>query len=134
MLARAIVKGITTVEVARATRQTLGENTRKLLAVNETLDPTSLEAMNNREAAQGLLRDQIVIMEAVRLVPLLEAVFRHAEKNYEKGWDIVIEATEWLELCNAVGNSTTPHGAISKVAKTLAVKRNFDYSREIRNA
>lgn len=50
---------------------------------------------------------------------LVDVVYEYIRqpKNYERGWDIIVEATERAEVAEMIGNATTVRGALYKVGR-----------------
>jgi hypothetical protein len=48
---------------------------------------------------------------------LIHAVRRHAMKNYDKGWDIVVECWADGDILEAIEDASTEAEAISRVAR-----------------
>jgi hypothetical protein len=52
---------------------------------------------------------------------LVAAVKAHANANYEKGWDVVVECYTDEELAKEIGKATTEAGAIRKVGQFVGL-------------
>jgi cellobiose-specific phosphotransferase system component IIB len=59
------------------------------------------------------------------LIDLVRKVRAHAEANYEKGWDIVVEAYTNGEIAEAIAGAKTKLGAIRKLSPVV----NYHYER-----
>jgi len=60
--------------------------------------------------------------QAALLSELVDRVFEHAQKNYEKdGWDFVVEAMSREEVAAIVGRAWTAAGAIKKVGEVVGL-------------
>lgn len=64
------------------------------------------------------------------MVDLVSEIRKHALANYEKGWDVVVEAWDDETIVEAIGRAKTVSGAIKKVAKVVA--QYNDYADDIR--
>lgn len=53
-------------------------------------------------------------------------------ENYEKGWDVIVEATTDEELLAEIGKCRTLKGALRKLAPSVKIRE--DYANDIRNA
>ena len=53
------------------------------------------------------------------MIDLIKEVRAHAEANYEKGWDIVVEAYTDGEIAEAIAGAKTKLGAIRKLAPVV---------------
>jgi cellobiose-specific phosphotransferase system component IIB len=53
------------------------------------------------------------------LIDLVRKVRAHAEANYEKGWDIVVEAYTNGEIAEAIAGAKTKLGAIRKLSPVV---------------
>lgn len=60
------------------------------------------------------------------------AVREYAERNYDKGWDIIVEATDDDEILDLIKGAKTRWGAIDKVGKY--VRTYTSYARDIQGA
>ncbi len=69
-------------------------------------------------------------MERATEVEMVEAVKAHALKNYEKGWDTVIECYDYNDIVEMIGKARTCRGAIRLAA--AFIKPYNDYAAEIR--
>lgn len=131
---RAIIKGIHTPDSLQRVRESLKADVNRIIADMEKCRIDDPDRTRLNGAALAIMAEQIAIMDAFNIAPLADAVLKHAEANYNKGWDVVIEATDWPELVEAIGKSKTAHGAISRVAKVLAIRTNKSYGDDIRGA
>jgi soluble cytochrome b562 len=52
---------------------------------------------------------------------LVEAVKDHAEANYEKGWDVIVECWTDADITAKIGKARTPKGAIKKFAGLASI-------------
>jgi mannitol/fructose-specific phosphotransferase system IIA component (Ntr-type) len=52
---------------------------------------------------------------------LVAAVRAHAEDNYDKGWDVIVEAYTDAEIIEQLGNATTPEQAIETIGQIVEV-------------
>ena len=64
------------------------------------------------------------------MIDLVAEVRKHAISNYEKGWDVVVEAWDDKDIIEAMGSARTVSGAIKKVGKVVAAYN--DYADDIR--
>jgi hypothetical protein len=121
-LLRALLQGATTMEFLAENRAELGRRCREILAT-----PAAGRTSEQNEELNAALGRQCAILDACSLFPKVRAVLAHAEANRSKGWGVVLDETPLESLCEAIGGSGSAHGAISRVAKVLAVRRNHGY-------
>jgi len=57
------------------------------------------------------------------MIDLIKDVRAHAEANYEKGWDVVVEAYTDGEIAEAIAGAKTKLGAIRKLAPVVRYHR-----------
>lgn len=62
---------------------------------------------------------------------LLHAVKAHAYRNYDKGWDVLVECHTDQEIKDAIGKSTTEKGAIKATDRRLGITIRYEYSQEV---
>ena len=53
--------------------------------------------------------------EAKAAAELVQHIKAHALRNYEKGWDTVVECYSDEEIAKIIGNATTERGAMAKM-------------------
>jgi hypothetical protein len=74
--------------------------------------------------------------QAVTLEEMIAAVKAHARKNYNKGWDVIVECYSDSEIAAEIAaeikGAKTTKGAINKVAKGLNIYNS--YADDIRGA
>lgn len=46
---------------------------------------------------------------------LVQHVKAHALRNYEKGWDVIVECYSDADITKIIGNATTERGAMAKM-------------------
>ena len=52
---------------------------------------------------------------------LVKGVKAHADRNYNRGWDQLIECWADHEILREIGGARTVRGAIAKIAPTIAI-------------
>lgn len=65
--------------------------------------------------------DWRTVDEIDRSAELVAAVREHAERNYSRGWDVVVECYEDAEILEVVGRCRTVKGAIRKLASEVGI-------------
>jgi len=61
---------------------------------------------------------------------LIAAVKSHASNNYAKGWDVVVESWDEVDIAAAIGDAQTVPEAIAAVAADVSTYT--DYANDIR--
>lgn len=51
---------------------------------------------------------------------LLQAVKQHAQKNYEKGWDLLVETYSDDDILMLIQYCSTPAGAVAAVSREIS--------------
>jgi mannitol/fructose-specific phosphotransferase system IIA component (Ntr-type) len=61
---------------------------------------------------------------------LIATVRAHAEANYDKGWDLIVEAYTDAEIIEQLGNATTPEQAIETISRIVEVTWDIRQDRQ----
>ena len=56
---------------------------------------------------------------------LVKVVKEHAMKNYEKGWDVLVECYSDDQISEEIGDVNSVAGAIRKIAKWINVRKSY---------
>ena len=62
---------------------------------------------------------------------LVEAVKAHALKNYERGWDLVVETMSDEDITEHIGRATTVEGALDKLSPIVSAWREIGRERQV---